>query len=268
MTYVKIDVAKPGLNVGSGGNKKDLVTIFAFDEVLTYSRDAAGVLVPQIVMKTDKYMIQVYGTVSSMAGKFNTEGDEDAEGFMHEFQFSHPGDAQAILEFIQNWTSVNIGAIVESCSGGKKKQYGTPCAPLKLSVASDDTKDANKQVMTFKTSQKSPYVVGIYEGTYTLSEPAGTLAANATAVELSYGEGQLQLTDGTSAAAAISTLANPADGLVFTLLGSGGTHPSTISSSAADFLLTNGTTWTALANTWITFKVKKIGASAYKAIEL
>lgn len=268
MTYVKTNVLKSGLNPGSGGDKKDKVTFFLFDEVKTYSRDAAGVLVPQIVMKDGKYMIQVYGTVSSMSGKLTSEGDEDAEGFMHEFQFSHPGDAQAIMEFIQNWTSQNIGAIVEKCTSSTMKQYGTPCAPLKLTVAGEDTKDANKQVLTFKTSQKCPFVIGTYEGTLTLEEPVATVVADTDAIDLSSGSGQYQLTSGTSSPLEIESINNASDGIIFTLLGSGGTHPSSLSSGSDDFILSSGVTWTALAGTWITFKVKKTGASDYKAIEL
>lgn len=268
MTYVKTNVLKSGLNPGSGGDKKDKVTFFLFDEVKTYSRDAAGVLVPQIVMKDGKYMIQVYGTVSSMSGKLTSEGDEDAEGFMHEFQFSHPGDAQAIMEFIQNWTSQNIGAIVEKCTSSTMKQYGTPCAPLKLTVAGEDTKDANKQVLTFKTSQKCPFVIGTYEGTLTLEEPVATVPFDESQIDLSSGSGQYQLTGGSSPASDIDTIANVFDGLIFTLLGSNHDNVSRITSSSTDFILSSGTTWTALAGTWITFKVKKTGASAYKAIEL
>lgn len=267
MTYAKIDVVKPGTNKGTGGDKKDKITIFDWDDVLTYVRDSVGVVVSSIVMKPGKYMIQVYGTVSSIAPKYSGEGDDDAEGFMQEVVFSHPGDELAIMEFIQNWTGKNIGIVVEKCSSSIKKQYGVPCAPLKLSASGEDTKDANRQTLTFKASQKSRFVPGHYEGSLTLSAPVATVAADATSINLASGEGQYQLTAGTAAAAAITGCTNPADGMVFTLLGSGGTYPSTITAAATAFLLKNGTTWTAITGSQITFKVYKDGASSYKFIE-
>jgi hypothetical protein len=54
--------------------------------------------------------------------------------------------------------------------------------------------------------------------------------------------------------------------MVFTLLGSGGSYPSTIP-TGNDFILASGTTWTALANAHITFKAFKDGGATYKFIE-
>jgi hypothetical protein len=93
-----------------------------------------------------------------------------------------------------------------------------------------------------------------------------TVAADATSVNLAEGPGRYQLTDGTSSAATITTCTNAGDGGVYTLLGSGGAHPSTI--TGTDFLLASGTAWNALAGAEITVKAFKSGQSAWKFIEL
>jgi len=50
-------------------------------------------------------------------------------------------------------------------------------------------------------------------------------------------------------------------------VGSGGTYPTTITKEN-DFLLANGTTWTALAGSEITFQAFKSDTDAWKFLEL
>lgn len=264
--YVKANVLKPGTNAGVGGDKKDLIAVFDWDEVLSYSRTNNNAGVAHIVMNQGKYMILLYCTISTIKGGFTTEGEEDAEGFMHEVSGEHPGDSLEILEFIQNNIGKNLGVIVQKCSDAKKKQYGTPCAPLKLSIASTDDKDKNIQALTFKASQKSKFIAGLYEGTLTLAEPVDEVAHDATNIDLSTGEGNYQI-DSSSSGTVIATISNPTNGMRFTVLGGGGASPSKIESGGA-FILSNGTAWTGLAGSGITFRVFKDGASTYKAIEV
>jgi hypothetical protein len=265
--YTKVDVVKPGDNMGVGGNKKDKIILFDFDDVLTWpARDANGILITgDIVFKPGAYMITLYATQQTIKANPKTEGDPDNKGVMQTLQFDHPGDTKEILEFRANWMNRNIGAIVQRCSTTRKNLYGNPCASLQLEYEATDDKDKNSTSFTLKTVQKGPDVA-IYEGTTTFSTVTGTVAAGATAIDLTNGEGRYQLTTGAAAAAAIATLTNPVSGLVFTLLGSGGAFPSTIASGAT-FLLANGTGWTAIAGSTITFKVFKDGAASFKAIE-
>jgi len=269
MTYVKTSVPKPGTNKGTGGDKKDLITLFDFDDVLTFpARDANGIVITgDIVMKPGAYMIQVYATKESIKLSQKPEGDTDAKGFMHTLEFSHPGSEDAIEEFLQNWTNRNIGAIVENCSTNKKRLAGLPCAGLQLSSDSIDDKDNNKTTITLAMTQKAAYRIANYQGTFTYSEVTDTVDADDTSIDLTAGEGRYQLTDGTAAVVVITTCTNAVVGGKYTLIGSGGTYPSTIT-KANDFLLANGTTWTALAGSEITFQAFKSDTAAWKFLEL
>lgn len=265
--YVKVDVNKPGDNKGTGGDKKDKIILFDWDDVATMpARDDNGIVITgNIAMKEGAYMVKLYGTQSTIKAGADSEGDPDAKGILHTVEFEHPGDSQEIREFRANWMNKNIGVIIERCSSSKKNLYGTPCAPLQMVFKAEDDKDKNKTTFTLKSTQKGPDIAD-YQGTLTLSAVVDTVDADATSVDLAAGQGRYQLTDGTAASATITTFTNAVDGGVYTLLGSGGDNPSAI--SGTDFLLASGTAWNAIAGAEITFKAFKSGASSWKFIEL
>lgn len=266
--YVNVDVDKPGKNAGTGGNKKDKITIFDMDDVLIWpARDEKGVVITDnIVFKEGAYSIQIYATLNTIKAGHKEEGDPDKEGYIQNVEFEHPGDSKEIMEFDTNWQSRNCGIIIEKCSTGVKKLYGTPCAPMHKMAEATDDKDSNHTKFVFNSTQKGP-IEAIYEGTVTLDTVKGTAAAGATTVDVSEGEGEYQLTTGTSSAAALTGLTNAADGKVYTLLGSGGANPSTIAASG-NWLMKSGTSWTALAGSRITFKAFKDSASTFKFLEI
>jgi hypothetical protein len=266
--YTKIDLNKPSVqSPGKGGNKKDQVIFIDVDDLTSEAaRDSKGVLITgNHVFKEGAYAVKVYGTIDTLSGKITSEGDIDAEGFKAEYVFSHPGSALEKLEFESAWINKSIIIIQENCSDGTKKQYGSKCAPLRMKVEAMDDKDSNKSTFTFTSSVKGPNVA-IYQGTITLSAPVDTVDADDTTIDLAAGEGEYQLTDN-SGATVITTCTNAVDGMVFTLLGSGGTNPSSIT-KANDFVLKDGTTWNGLANAKITFKAFKSDAAAWKFFEL
>lgn len=268
MSYTKVSVNKPSKNAGSGGDKKDRIIIFDWDDVKTGpQRDSKGVRITNsIVMKDGRYMIEVYGTVTTINPSFTTEGDPDKTGFMHSVAFEHPGDEVEIMEFIQNWTNRNIGIIVQKCSSSRKRLFGSSCAPLQLGTESNDNNESNTNAMTFGAIVKSKFVPGEYEGTLSLESAIATVAADATTVDVEEGEGQYQLTDNTTSTE-ITTLSNAVDGGVYTLVGSGGSNPATVTDSA-DFILANGTTWTGISGAQLTVRAFKTGASSFVFIEL
>lgn len=269
MNYVKVNVTKPTtISPGKGGNKKDLVAFFDWDDIATpASRDAAGILIAgSHVFKDNKYAVKIYSTPNSIANKTNSEGEIDSEGILQEVVFSHPGSSQEIREFRQNWLNKNIGIVVFKCDGSDADQYGAPCAPLRMSFEAPDDSEQNKSTFTFSSSNKGPDAA-IYQGTLTFATPVDTVDADAASVDLTAGEGEYQLTDGSAASVEITTATNAVDGMIFTLVGSGGTNPSTIS-DANDFVLKNGATWTALSGSQITFKAFKDGAASWKFFEL
>ena len=267
MSYVKVSVGKPGDNKGVGGDKKDKVIVFDWDDVLINpARDAGGIVITSdIVMKPGAYMVELYATQSTIKAAADSEGDPDAKGITQTFEFGHPGDSVDIREFRANWMNKNIGIIMQRCSSEKLSLFGTPCSPMQMVFKAEDDKDKNLTTFTFKSTQKGPDVAD-YQGTITLSTVVATEAADATSVDLLPGKGRYQLTSGTAAAVAITTCTNAVEDLAFTLVGSGGTHPSTI--SGGDFLLSNGTAWSAISGAEITFRCFKAGVSTWKFIEL
>lgn len=268
MSYTKIDLTKPTVqSPGKGGNKKDQVIFIDVDDLTSEAaRDSKGVLITgNHVFKAGTYAIKVYGTIDTLAGKMTSEGDIDAEGFKGEYIFAHPGSTLEKLEFESAWINKNIILIQENCSDGTMKQYGSKCAPMRMKIEATDDKDNNKSMFTFTSSVKGPNVA-IYQGTITYATPVDTVDADDTSIDLTAGAGEYQLTDNT-VATVITTCTNAVHGMVFTLLGSGGTNPASIT-KANDFVLVDGTTWNGLANAKITFKAFKSDAAAWKFFEL
>jgi hypothetical protein len=265
--YVAVSIARPGGNAGAGGDKRDYLALFRWEDVQTLpARDANGVVIPgTIVMKPGKYMVKIYTTPTSISATNTTEGDADAKSFMHAVVANHPGSRKEILEFVQNITNENVGIIVFKCSENAQYLYGTPCAPLQLNNTGTDDNEQNIQEMNFEATVRSKFVPAIYEGTLTLESPLATIAADVTDPSVALGSGQYQLTNNTTATV-ITTLEDAVDGGVYTLLGSGGSNPSEI--TGGDFLLKNGTSWDAFAGSQITFRAFKDGASSFKFIEL
>ena len=264
--YIKVDIAKPGDNKGSGGDKKDKLILIDCDDISSFpGRDPSGIWVwGNIVMNSGAYMVKLYGTPTTIKASADVEGDPDGKGVVQTIEFEHPGDSVAIREFRTYWMNKNIVILIERCSGSDKNLYGSPCSPLQMVFKSEDDKDKNKSTFTFKSIVKGPDV-GSYTGTLTLTAPVGTVNANATTIDLTPGPGRYQLTGGTSAIATITTCTNAVDGMVFTLLGSGGTYPSSLST---DFMLSNGTAWSAITGATITFKAFKTAISSWKFFEL
>lgn len=268
--YTDVNVGKPSApGAGSGGNKKDLITIFDKADVLSFpARDSKGVVsTDNIVMKPGKYGIQVYGQIETINDGYTVEGDGDARAFLHNAGFSHPGSEKEILEFTQNWLNRDVYVVIEKCDSNDKKLLGTPCAPLRMGVEHTDNNEANASAFTFESIIKTSKLPAIYQGTLPLAEVKDTVAAGATTFSVSNGEGEYQLT-GDTGAAAITTLTDAEHNGVYTLLGivSGATAPTVPSGN--DFILKDGATWTATGGSKLTVRAFKDGASSWKFIEL
>ena len=268
MSYVKVSVTKPGANAGIGGDHKDKVVLFDWDDVTGgYERDSKGIVITgPLAFKPGAYMVEVYATLHTINPTAKTTGDPDNKGVVQGVKFNHPGNTQEIREFRFNWMNKNIGIIDRKCSSSDMDMYGSPCNPLQMNFDYKNDKDANSSEFTFESTGKGPDIA-VYNGTLTLSSVTGTIAADETSPDVVSGEGQYQLTTGSASAVVITTLDNASDGKVYTLLGSGGTYPSTIT-AANDFILANGTTWTASLGAQITVKAFKTGVSSYKFIEV
>jgi len=268
MTYVKTSVPKPGDNKGVGADKRDLITIIDWADVADdrIVRDSKGIIIPGTInMKPGCYMIQLYGTVTTMKSEISSEGDPDGKGMIQTVSLKHPGSSVAVREFRYNYLNKNVGIIIQRGSSTEKTLYGDKYAPLQMELKHTDDEKANAGEFTFKSLVKGPDAAD-YQGTITLESPIATVAADAATVSLAAGEGEYQLTTGSAAQVTLTGCTSPVDGLVFTLLGSGGSYPSKIL-TGSDFLLSCGTTWNALSGAKITFKVFKDGGASYKYIE-
>ncbi len=168
MTYVKVDVNKPGDNKGVGGDKKAMIILFDFDDVATMPvRDSKGIVITgNLAFKSGAYMSKIYATQSTIKAGADSEGDPDAKGITQSVEFDHPRDEVAIREFRSNWMNRNIGIIIEKCSDTKKNLYGSLCAPLQMVFEGEDDKDKKKTAFTFKSVQKGPDVAD-YQGSLT-----------------------------------------------------------------------------------------------------
>jgi hypothetical protein len=255
------------MSPGKGGDKKDKITLVDLEDLVSEAaRDASGIVITgNHVFKAGAYALTMYVTPDSISGKPTSEGDIDAEGIIQELVYAHPGSSKEIREHRSNWLGRSIIAFVTKCSDGSVDQYGSSCAPLRMKFEAPDDKDNNKTVFTLKSATKGPDVA-IYEGTLTLAEAVALVPADATSIDLTAGTGEYQLTANTIATIIVGAT-NAVDGLVFTLLGSGGANPASISTGGV-FILKNGTSWSGIAGATITFKAFKSGVATWSYFEL
>lgn len=269
MSYSKVNVLKPSGMPGVGGNMKALISVIDLDDIYHagLARDSKGIVIAgPIVFKSGRYAIQIEATQSTIKTGEEVTGEDDAEGINQSVEFSHPGDSVAIREFLYNWIGKNCIVVIEKCGDGTKKLFGSPCAPLKLTYKGEVDKAKNGQAITFKSAQVGPAIAN-FTGTLTYDGVNATVAADSTTISVALGNGEYQLTDGTSSAAAITNLTDAVNGGIYTLLGSGGSHPSTIS-AGGNFILASGAAWTALDGASITFEAYKDGSSTFSFIEV
>ena len=265
--YVKIDVLKPAKSSPGGAESKDPnIVIVAVQDILNSpNRDSKGVRFGGLfVFKPGTYAIKIYATPSSIKQNKNADGDEDAVSITQGLEFSHPGDELEINEFEQNWIGKGAIAFIKTgaCNGPTYyKVYGSVCAPLQLKFEGQNDNDGTKNTLKFEAFKKTTNVPGFYFDTLTFDAVLSVIAVDLATVDVTPGNGEYQLTNGSVAPIPITDLVNGSHNDVVTLLGSGGTYPSTIAASEAKFVLANGADWTANAGESITFKGYKNGAT-------
>lgn len=153
-----VSVPKESNNQGAPQAKKNIVVLFDFDKVATYTRDEKDVSVTAFAMAGSATPIGLFVNESTIDGGDAVEGDDYARGFIQHLNFQHPGAGIAFAEFKANNVNANLGAIVIPCdpTATTAKIYGTPCAPLKMQKADEvDTNEARRQEVELKSSQRS-----------------------------------------------------------------------------------------------------------------
>jgi hypothetical protein len=264
--YSKVNVVK-GHNTGAGSDIIGKAFLFEWSDVIGgHDRESDGInILGTLQFKSGAFIQTIEFTKSSLVNTSKSDGDDDAKGVIQGCEFSHPGNSQEVREFRSYWMNKDIGIIYEHCNSAlNDDMYGSPCAPLKMSFESTENKDVNNTKFTFESGNKGPDVA-IYQGTKNVGS-ATVVAADTTTVDVTNGSGQYQLTDNTGATA-LTGLSNAVNNGLYTLLGSGGTNPATVS-TAGNWILAAGAAWTGIAGASLTVRAYKDGASTWKYIEV
>jgi len=264
--YVKKDIARPS-NFGSGapvGKDPNVIIAYADDILTSPPRDGGGVkMLGDFVFKAGATMYKLYMTPSKQDAKFESEGEEDELGFKQMFSASHPGNSLEINEFVMNALGKDLLIFFGDCSSPHKVVFGTPCAPMKLKPGFQMNNDATKHTFEFEQYTRTALVMGHYFGNLVFDAPTETDVT----VDITVANGTQFNIEALAATAAIevATIDQPA-GTSITFIGKGGADPATLSNSAsaaATFILKDGTTWTALEDATISFRVFDDGTTIY-----
>lgn len=266
MTYAKFDVNKPSDNAGRGSDIKGIATLFEWDDVLNgFQRDTDGITINgNLQFKAGAFMQKLYFTKSTLKNTSKSDGDDDKRGIIQGCEFQHPGNAADIRKLRNFYLNRNIGIIYEHCNSNKDPDlYGSPCNPLQMNFEFEESKDSIHTQFNFASVAKGDDVA-IYLGTNTYSA-VELVAADTAEIDLAAGDGLYQLSDNT-VPTALTGFSNEADYMVVTLIGSGGTNPTSIN-AGGNFVLKNGAAWSAIADSTITFRVFADGASSFTYFE-
>lgn len=160
-SYTPVSVPKKTDNAGRPKGKAAYLIFFDWDDVATYTRDPKGVRVTAITFKASKKPFAIYQTGSKTNVSDQSEGDDDARGFIHKVDFEHPGTDIEISEFKENAINKRLGVISLNSNGADAKIAGTPEQPLVMSsVNSQDNNEADKNTFNFQSNLRGP-VLGI-----------------------------------------------------------------------------------------------------------
>lgn len=244
----------PQTKQGTSPGKSTDIVVVDLKKVSSWpTRDSRKIkMLGNIVMNQGAYVYEIYGTSSSISAPVTSEGEEDAITVSGLPEFAHPGAPLELEEFFAHHLNkpLAVGIKVSDSEGEYYRFYGSPTAPLTLMPERQDDNEALKDTIKFQQFKKTSELPGRYYGTLTRAT-AFAVAADAVTVDASEGSGEYQLADNT-APLVITNIVNATINEVYTLKGSGGTHPATIEATNANFV-TNGADWQGLAGSTITF---------------
>lgn len=152
--YTSVSVPKQSNTQGMPNGKKNVIIVFDFDQVATYTRDEKGVTVTALTFVEGYTPIGIFVDEKSIDAGDVLGGESYGKGWNHSFKFNHPGDDVAFAEFKANNINAPLGIIYVACDASVTtcKIYGTPCQPLKFTKADEiDTNEANRQEVELST---------------------------------------------------------------------------------------------------------------------
>ncbi len=268
MTYIKKNVARAntGTSPGAYKAKKPNVTIVDNDDVLTFpDRDSKNVKqVGNYVLKPNARMIKIYMTPETIEASFEAEGPEDGKVFKQMFKGEHPGETLDIKEYIQNWLGRPVTVFEENCRNNVINTYGTPCSPLKLNPSFTSNKEGTKHIISFEQPNPTEFLPGYYEGTLSFGDPFAVVAAVISLLIASGNTYKLKSFDATEVLT-IDAI-DLEHGAIVSVIGGGGDDPATLATGVngpVTIVTVNGTSWVALEDAVIDFRVFKAGGTTY-----
>lgn len=270
MSYVKPSIINKG-DGGSEGKNYEVVIIDIADLVTIPNRNDGGVLMVSgnFVFAANKYATKLQVTTSKISLPVTGEGDEDAGTITSLPEFSFPGSPLDLEEFVQNWTnkSIIVAVRVGACDSGGAfwRIFGSKCAPLSLRAEIQNNNDGTMCLVKFQQFTKTNKMPARYTGTFTYST-ANVVLADAISIDVTPGNGEYQLTDNT-APTIITDIVNAVTGGVYTILGSGGSNPSTIEATNANFLLSGAVDWDALSGATLTVEAFEVAGGDHVFVE-
>lgn len=255
MPYLKKSVYRAPGNPGRGITPLDRLRLIDVEDIayMPLADDKGVVLEGDIILKPNRYAIDIYMTPGTIEITDPADGDTDQVGFTPSVKFNHPGNKQEVREFKVNNINTKFIVIVNYCSGEASDLIGTLCNPVRMTPSYTGNKDGNTNEFTFTQINKGEGIF-IYRGTIPGEEPVAKLEAGVTKVEF-ISDGQYQLSDGK---ASITEIEGGVDGAVVTLVGAFGVDaPSVV---ASDTILTRyGRPFVATGGSQITFRAYSSG---------
>lgn len=258
---IRVNAPKPGgVSPGSAKTAKPKVYVALADDILSVpQRDALGVrMLGNFVFKPGRGWNHIYMTASKQDRSYESEGEEDSISVTHSFTGFHPGDELTSAEFVQQWLGQSLLIGVDFCDGSPKRIIGTPCAPLQINPSFVANNDETGYNISFSAFAKTNQLPGFYFGDF-LEVPPFEVPDN-EAIVLSPDNGTQYLLPSSSLGESIAVSANTLEhGTIVSFIGSGGTAPAELTSSAS-VLLANGSDWVALQGAVINFKAFNTGS--------
>ena len=176
-----VNVSKPGINAGLGIKTKDKITFISFEDInfdLFPPRIQDGITIQNDIdaaLKQDATPFTVYCTKGTVEVTSNSEGDNDAKGFIQQLVFSHPGSKQEIREFKAKALNDEFIILVEHCNGEATDMLGEPCDGMMMQVNFTSNNDGTASSFTFNKSKGRE--IAIYTGAMpNITVPAAPVA--------------------------------------------------------------------------------------------